>query len=162
MKLKLYSNNKIINIEMLPINIPKQNNNCSSARYLLKFDGCSKGNPGLAGSGAVIYCNNDEIWSKAVFVGKNNTNNEAEYTGLIIGLEEAAQMKINSLQVEGDSLLVIKQMKGEYKVKSEKLMKLYAKAKEYEKMISKIEYNHIYREKNIRADELSNMGLILS
>jgi ribonuclease HI len=162
MKLKLYSNNKIINIEMLPINIPKQNNNCSSARYLLKFDGCSKGNPGLAGSGAVIYCNNDEIWSKAVFVGKNNTNNEAEYTGLIIGLEEAAQMKINSLQVEGDSLLVIKQMKGEYKVKSEKLMKLYAKAKEYEKMISKKEYNHIYREKNIRADELSNMGLILS
>lgn len=162
MKLKLYSNNKIINIEMLPINIPKQNNNCSSARYLLKFDGCSKGNPGLAGSGAVIYCNNVEIWSKSVFVGKNNTNNEAEYTGLIIGLEEAAQLKINFLQVEGDSLLVIKQMKGEYKVKSEKLMKLYEKAKEYEKMINKIEYNHIYREKNIRADELSNMGLLFS
>lgn len=149
---------------MLPINIPKQNNNCSSSNsspnYLLRFDGCSKGNPGLAGSGAVIYYNNAEIWSKSVFVGKNNTNNEAEYTGLIIGLEEAVQMKIDSLQIEGDSLLVIKQMKGEYKVKSEKLIKLYEKAKECEKMINKIEYNHIYREKNIRADELSNMGLL--
>jgi ribonuclease HI len=143
---------------MLPINIPKQNNNC----YLLKFDGCSKGNPGLSGSGAVIYYNNSEIWSKAVFVGKNNTNNEAEYTGLIIGLEEAVQMKIESLQVEGDSLLVIKQMRGEYNVKSEKLIKLYEKAKEYEKLIRKIEYNHIYREKNIRADELSNLGLSFS
>ena len=143
---------------MLPINIPKQNNNC----YLLRFDGCSKGNPGLAGSGAVIYYNNSEIWSKSIFVGKNNTNNEAEYTGLIIGLEEAVQMKIDSLQVEGDSLLVIKQMRGEYKVKSEKLIKLYEKAKEYEKMIGKIEYNHIYREKNIRADELSNLGLSFS
>ncbi len=143
---------------MLPINIPKQNNNC----YLLKFDGCSKGNPGLAGSGAVIYYNNSEIWSKSLFVGKNSTNNEAEYTGLIIGLEEAVQMKIDSLQVEGDSLLVIKQMRGEYKVKSDKLIKLYEKAKEYEKMIGKIEYNHIYREKNIRADELSNLGLSFS
>jgi len=71
-------------------------------------------------------------------------------------------MKIDSLQVEGDSLLVIKQMRGEYNVKSEKLIKLYEKAKEYEKMIGKIEYNHIYREKNIRADELSNLGLSFS
>jgi ribonuclease HI len=148
---------------MLPINIPKQNNNCSNcsnSTYLLRFDGCSKGNPGLAGSGAVIYKNGVEIWSKAVFVGKNNTNNEAEYMGLIIGLEEAVQMKIEFLQVEGDSLLIIKQMKREYKVKSEKLIKLHEKAKECEKMINKIEYNHIYREKNIRADELSNMGLL--
>lgn len=127
--------------------------------YTLRFDGCSKGNPGLAGSGAVIYNNGIEIWSKSVFVGKHNTNNEAEYTGLLIGLEEAVNIGIETLHVEGDSLLVIKQMKGEYKVKSEKLIKLYEKAKECEKMINKIEYNHIYREKNIRADELSNMGL---
>jgi len=139
------------NIQMLPM---KQNNN-----YLLKFDGCSKGNPGLSGAGAVIYKNGVEIWSKSIFVGKNNTNNEAEYTGLIIGLEEAVNMSLESLDVEGDSLLVIKQMRGEYKVKSEKLLSLYIKAKSYEKMIKEIDFNHVYREKNIRADELSNLGL---
>ena len=139
------------NIQMLPM---KQKNN-----YLLKFDGCSKGNPGLSGAGAVIYKNGVEIWSKSIFVGKNNTNNEAEYTGLIIGLEEAVNMSLESLDVEGDSLLVIKQMRGEYKVKSEKLLSLYIKAKSYEKMIKEIDFNHVYREKNIRADELSNLGL---
>ena len=127
--------------------------------YLMQFDGCSKGNPGLSGAGAVIYKNGVEIWSKSIFVGKNNTNNEAEYNGLIIGLEEAVEMGIESLDVEGDSLLIIKQMRGEYKVKSEKLLNLYIKAKLYENMIKEIEYNHVYREKNIRADELSNMGL---
>jgi ribonuclease HI len=147
----------IKNIQLLPIKqmlpIKKTNN------YLLKFDGCSKGNPGLSGAGAVIYKNGVEIWSKSIFVGKNNTNNEAEYNGLLIGLEEAVNMGIETLDVEGDSLLIIKQMKGEYKVKSEKLLNLYTKAKLYEKMIKEIEYNHVYREKNIRADELSNMGL---
>lgn len=64
-----------------------------------------------------------------MFIGDKNTNNEAEYIGLIIGLEEAINMGIQELYVEGDSLLVIKQMKGEYKVKAENLYKLYEKAK---------------------------------
>ena len=147
----------IQNIQLLPIKqmLPIKKNKM----YLLKFDGCSKGNPGLSGAGAVIYKNGVEIWSKSIFVGKNNTNNEAEYTGLVIGLEEAVNMGIELLDVEGDSLLVIKQMRGEYKVKSEKLLKLYTQAKLYEKMIKEIEYSHVYREKNIRADELSNLGL---
>lgn len=143
-----------INIQMLPIKKNKM--------YLLKFDGCSKGNPGLSGAGAVIYKNGVEIWSKSIFVGKNNTNNEAEYSGLVIGLEEAVNMGIEMLDVEGDSLLVIKQMRGEYKVKSEKLLKLYTQAKLYEKMIKEIDYSHVYREKNVRADELSNLGLSFS
>ena len=51
----------------------------------LYFDGCSKGNPGRAGAGAVIYDSEmNEIWCSAVFVGANSTNNEAEYTGLLI------------------------------------------------------------------------------
>ena len=142
---------------MLPKIAPVKNNN--SNEYTLKFDGCSKGNPGLSGSGAVIYNYDTEIWCKSVFVGKNNTNNEAEYTGLLIGLEHAVQLGITSLHVEGDSMLVIKQMKGEYKVKSEKLLNLYTQAKLYEKMIKEIDYSHVYREKNVRADELSNLGL---
>jgi probable phosphoglycerate mutase len=127
--------------------------------YCLKFDGCSKGNPGKAGSGAVIYKNKNEVWGKSLFIGNKNTNNEAEYIGLIIGLEEAINMGITKLYVEGDSLLVIKQMKGEYKVKSENLYKLYEKAKKLEKQINTVVYSHVYRDKNKRADELSNIAL---
>ena len=90
--------------------------------YKLQFDGCSKSNPGIAGAGAVIYRFNEEISIKIQFVGNNTTNNVAEYTGLIIGLKEAITLGIKSIIVEGDSLLVIKQLKGEYKVKSENLI----------------------------------------
>ena len=69
-------------------------------------------------------------------------------------------MDIKSIHVEGDSLLVIKQMKGEYKVKSENLYKLYEKAKILEKHFTTITYNHVYRNNNKRADELSNLALI--
>ena len=131
----------------------------SEEEYLLQFDGCSKGNPGKAGSGAVIYKNKNEIWGKSLFIGDKNTNNEAEYIGLIIGLEEATNMGIKKLYVEGDSLLVIKQMKGEYKVKAKNLYKLYENAKTLEKQFTTVSYNHVYRNKNKRADELSNMAL---
>lgn len=148
---------------MLPKLIVKEKSksiNENENEYTLQFDGCSKGNPGLSGAGAVIYNYDKEIWSKSFFVGEKNTNNEAEYTGLIIGLEEAVNKKIKCLHVEGDSMLVIKQMKGEYKVKSESLAKLYNKAKEHEKLIDFVSYKHIYREKNSRADELSNLPII--
>lgn len=130
-----------------------------SSEYLLQFDGCSKGNPGLAGAGAVIFHYNDEIWGRSHFVGNKNTNNEAEYMGLIIGLKEALSMNIKNLSVEGDSLLVIKQMKGEYKVKSEKLLSLYEEASQIAKQFETITFTHIYRNNNKRADELSNIAV---
>ena len=95
------------------------------ADYKLQFDGCSKSNPGIAGAGAVIYKFSEEISAKIQFVGNNETNNVAEYTGLIIGLKEAINLNIKAIRVEGDSMLVIKQMKGEYKVKSPNLINLY-------------------------------------
>lgn len=127
--------------------------------YKLQFDGCSKSNPGIAGAGAVIYKFNKEISSKIQFVGNNATNNAAEYTGLIIGLKEAIKSGIKELTVEGDSMLVIKQMKGEYKVKSGNLIDLYNEAKLLEKEFNYISFKHIYRENNKRADELSNLAI---
>ncbi len=127
--------------------------------YLLQFDGCSKGNPGLAGAGAVIFNYEKEIWGASKFVGSKTTNNEAEYNGLIMGLEKALDLGIKELAVEGDSLLVIKQMNGEFKVKSENLYTLYNNAKELEKKFNSITFNHIYRSSNKRADELSNLCL---
>ena len=128
-------------------------------QYTLFFDGCSKGNPGPAGAGAVLYHGNTEIWAKSIFVGNNSTNNVAEYTGLIIGLHEAVSKNIKELNVKGDSMLVIKQMKGEYKVNSKDMLRLYENAKGFEKYFDKIVYEHVYREHNKRADELSNEGL---
>jgi ribonuclease HI len=130
-------------------------------KYVLFFDGCSKGNPGKAGCGAVIYENNVEVFSKAVFVGKKETNNYAEYMGLIVGLENAIIKNIKVLTVKGDSMLVIKQMNGLYKVKSPNLIPLFEFAKQLETKFDKITFLHVYRNDNKRADELSNIALLL-
>lgn len=127
--------------------------------YKLKFDGCSKGNPGLAGAGAVIYHFDKECWIDSFFVGEMFTNNHAEYAGLILGLQQAKVLGIKCLKVEGDSLLVINQMKGTYKCKSSNLLELYEKAKELETHFEKIEYEHIFRNQNKRADQLSNIAI---
>lgn len=127
--------------------------------FKLNFDGCSKGNPGLAGAGAVIYRHDKEYWNNYFFVGEKFTNNHAEYSGLILGLQQAKEFGIKHLKVEGDSLLVINQMKGLYQCKSENLIELFNKAKELEDSFEKIEYFHVLRNKNKRADELSNFAI---
>jgi ribonuclease HI len=127
--------------------------------FVMRFDGCSKNNPGVAGAGAVIYYDNDEIWSDSFFVGEKMTNNHAEYAGLILGLQSAIAMNIKNLHVEGDSLLVINQMKGTYNCKSPNLMDLYEKAKSLEKQFDSISFCHILRNLNKRADELSNVAI---
>ena len=127
--------------------------------YSLNFDGCCKGNPGKGAAGAVIYKNNIEIFSISIFVGEKTTNNVAEYTGLLIGLQEASKMGLKQLTVKGDSQLVIKQMKGEYQVKAPALVKLFQAAKQLQKQFTEITFAHVYRTENKRADELANQGL---
>jgi ribonuclease HI len=127
--------------------------------YKLAFDGCSKGNPGKAGAGAVIYEGAAELWSDARYVGDKETNNVAEYTGLIMGLHEALRRNIARLLVQGDSELIIKQMKGEYAVKSDNIRNYHATAKGLAAQFKWIEFRHVYRKDNKRADELSNQGL---
>jgi ribonuclease HI len=128
--------------------------------YEMYFDGCSKGNPGLSGAGAVIYKNGEEIWSNSYFVSDSTTNNVAEYFGLIRGLKRAIKMNIRHLIVKGDSQLIIKQMIGQYQVKSESMIELYKIAKKMEEEFENISYEHVYRKYNKRADQLSNEGII--
>jgi ribonuclease HI len=130
-----------------------------TSKYILRFDGCSKGNPGPGGAGAVIYKDGQEIWSTSEFLGKKITNNVAEYNGLLIGFRNAILKGIINLHIEGDSLLVIKQMKGEYKVSSSHLYDYYEKAKNFEKQFASVSYEHILRNSNKRADELANQSL---
>jgi ribonuclease HI len=126
--------------------------------YVLNFDGSSKGNPGLAGAGMVIYKNNQEIWSSCKFLGCK-TNNQSEYSALILGLKAALSQDIDSLCVLGDSLLVINQVNGVFKVNSELLRELHTEVIELKAKFKYIEFNHVYREYNKRADELSNLAL---
>ena len=127
--------------------------------YTLFFDGCSKGNPGNAGAGAVIYKNDIEIYNETKYVGDNETNNVAEYTGLIIGLTEAINLNIKKLNVKGDSELIINQMNDKYKVKSSNIIHLYKNAKILSCLFDEITFNHVYRNDNTRADQLANDAL---
>jgi ribonuclease HI len=126
--------------------------------YIMNFDGASKGNPGLSGAGAVIYKNGEEIWSSCKFVG-TKTNNQSEYSALILGLKGAIMLGITKLSVLGDSLLVINQVNGIYKVKSVSIFNLYEEVLSLKSQFDYIDFNHVYRDYNKRADELSNLAL---
>jgi ribonuclease HI len=128
-----------------------------SGEYTLNFDGASKGNPGLSGAGMVIYKNGQEIWSSHKFIGCK-TNNQAEYSALIFGLEGALNLGIKTLSVLGDSLLVINQVNGLYKVKSDFILPLHKEVLALKSKFDFIEFNHVYRNNNKRADQLSNMA----
>ncbi len=128
--------------------------------FVLHFDGCSKGNPGKSGCGAVIYKDGEEIWRGMKYVGDKSTNNIAEYSGLILGLESAVKLNIKNILVKGDSELVIKQMLGEYKVKNPTLYQLHMYIKKLEESFELINYVHVYRHDNKVADMLSNQSIM--
>jgi ribonuclease HI len=124
----------------------------------LYFDGGSTHNGSSnsdAGSGFVITdVDNKTVAEGMTYLGKA-TNNIAEYTGLYHGLALAVKCGFTKLLVKGDSELVIKQMTGKYKVKNIALFAIYEKAKALEKEFDFIEYVHIPREDNGKADALS-------
>jgi ribonuclease HI len=135
--------------------------------WILQFDGASQGNPGIGASGAVIYHESNgertEIWHGYLNFPKTTvTNNYAEYSGLIFGLEHAVKLKIPELTVQGDSQIILNQMTGVYQVKSPNLIALHEKAKALAKQFKNLTFQHIPRALNKRADELSNLGVKLS
>ena len=129
-----------------------------SCEYVLHFDGCSKGNPGPSGIGAVISKSGSEEWCGCQFIG-NKTNNQSEYSALILGLKEALSRNIKQLQVYGDSLLVINQVTGKFNVKNVLLQELNKEAMTLIGKFDYIAFNHVYRQFNKRADQLSNLAL---
>ena len=137
-------------LEDLKVYIDKSGNK----KAILYFDGASKGNPGPAGIGVVLL-----VGEKKYTISKNigeKTNNQAEYTALIEGLKKAKELGIKELVVRGDSQLVIRQMKGVYKVKNENVKPLFEQAKELEKEFEKVAFEWVPREENKEADRLAN------
>jgi len=129
--------------------------------YVLRFDGGSRGNPGTAGCGMVLYDTLDgaEIWSGYQYLGESNTNNEAEYMGLITGLQCAKSLGIQNIVVQGDSQLILRQLEGRYKVKSPNLKVYYEEALSVSREFTSFETSHIERARNARADELANLAM---
>lgn len=140
-----------------------------SNTYEIFFDGASKGNPGKAGTAAVIYKNGVEVAYVSKYLGPKATNNEAEYNGLIMGLQLAIELGISgeivegkaSLVVKGDSQLVIKQMLGQYAVKNARMKVLWEQAKDLLKQIPVVTFMYVPRAQNARADALANEAIPL-
>jgi len=123
------------------------------------IDGAARGNPGPASYGVVIRDGNGELVAKLKkYIGRM-TNNVAEYYGLIAALDYAESHGIRALRVESDSELMVKQMQGQYKVKSEDLRPLFERAKKMSQGFESFRIDHVYREQNREADALANEAL---
>lgn len=129
---------------------------------ILKFkafvDGASRGNPGPAGYGVYITSDSGEIIEIFGYLG-TTTNNVAEYAGLLDVLEFAAAEGATELEVVSDSLLLVKQMLGEYKVKHPNLIPLHRKARAGVSRFKHFSIRHTLRAGNKDADRLANMAV---
>jgi ribonuclease HI len=122
------------------------------------FDGASKGNPGPSGAAYWVKLENTS-YGEYKFLGNEQTNNFAEYSGLILGLKNLDKYRDQNIKVHGDSKLVIEQMKGKWKVNSPNLIPLWQEAQELIKDFKNIEFIHIDRSLNSKADILANMAV---
>jgi len=131
----------------------------AAAAHRANIDGGSRGNPGPAAYGVVIRDGRGEIVAKLKkYIGRM-TNNVAEYYGLIAAMDYAQSHSIRVLHIESDSELLVKQMRGQYKVKSEDLRPLFERAKKMSQAFDSFRIEHVYREQNREADALANEAL---
>jgi ribonuclease HI len=129
------------------------------AAFRANIDGGSRGNPGPASYGVVIRDDSGAIVARLKkYIGRS-TNNVAEYFGLIAALDYAQTHDLRSLHVESDSELLVKQMRGQYRVKSPELQPLFERAKKMSQGLASFRINHVYREQNREADALANEAM---
>lgn len=122
-------------------------------------DGASRGNPGPSGAGAVIARTDGSILERlGKYLGKQ-TNNHAEYMGVIIGLRRAKELGAREVEVYADSQLMIRQLGGQYRLKSPTLKPLFDEAMAMLKGFARVRLVHIPREMNGDADEMSNRAI---
>jgi ribonuclease HI len=125
----------------------------------LSTDGGARGNPGPAAYGYVLEAEDGTVLDARGETIGIATNNVAEYSALIAGLEAALQRGVTELEVVSDSELVVKQMRGEYKVKNEALRVLSLQASRLARELGRVEYTAVRREHNELADKLVNDAL---
>lgn len=126
----------------------------------INFDGASKGNPGRAGAGSIVTCDDSPVsWTVCTPFGRPATNNEAEYVGFLVGVKLAHKLGAKTVTIRGDSKLVVEQAKGAWKCREPRLQRLLAKAQRYLKDFTAVDIAWIPRESNTQADAASNMAI---
>jgi ribonuclease HI len=122
-------------------------------------DGGARGNPGPAAYGYVLEADDGTVLaSHGEYIG-STTNNVAEYSGLVAGLRKALELQVPEVEVVSDSELMVKQMRGEYRVKNEALRELFTEADRLARRVGNVEYRHVKRAHNEEADRLVNAAL---
>jgi len=122
-------------------------------------DGGSRGNPGPAASAFVLEAEDGTVLDARGETIGVATNNVAEYRALVAGLERAREIGVSELEVVSDSELLVKQMRGEYKVKNRALQDLFLEASQLARGIERVTYTAVRREHNELADSLVNEAL---
>ena len=131
-------------------------------RLTVYVDGASRGNPGKAGVGIIVYNDKKNVLKRIKqYLGKT-TNNVAEYIALIYGLQEGLIRQAKHLTVYTDSELVVKQMEGSYRVKNEMLKILVKLAEHLRQGFEEVKIRHIVRKGNREADKLANQAIDMS
>ncbi len=131
----------------------------ATGRVFVYSDGASRGNPGPAGAGAVLLDERGAVLRRLGKLLGRETNNIAEYQGLLLGLRAALEMGARDIEVRADSELMIKQLKGDYRVKNEGLKPLFAEAQALLRRFDWVKLRHVPREENKLADEMSNRAI---
>ncbi|TYK17758.1 RNase H domain-containing family protein [Cucumis melo var. makuwa] len=129
--------------------------------YFLEFDGASKGNPGLAGAGAILRANDGSTVCRLQEGVGIATCNVAEYRAIILGLKHALKNGIKHIYVQGDSKLVCMQVQGLWKLKNQNMAELCKVAKELKDKFVSFEISHVPRNRNSDADALANRAIHL-
>ncbi len=127
--------------------------------WTVNTDGGARGNPGPGGIGMVLKAPDGSIAAAGgAFLG-SVTNNVAEYEAMLWGMRSALSLGATRLLVKADSELVIKQMRGEYRVKNEGLKPLFCRAQELRRQFALVEFTHVRRADNADADALANEAM---
>ncbi len=127
-------------------------------KVLLYIDGASRGNPGPAGIGIVLRDETGQHWVEIAESIGCTTNNIAEYQALIRGLEEARKWSPEIIEVYSDSELLVRQMRGQYAVRSPHLREYHRRAMELVQQFSQVTFQYIPRRENSRADQLASLS----
>ena len=129
------------------------------ARVIINCDGAARGNPGPAGAGAVVVDENGSVLAEVAEGLGETTNNVAEYTAVIRGLEEAQRLGAREVLLRSDSQLLINQLTGRYRVKAPHLQPLHKRVRDLMRAFTRVDLEHVPRERNAAADSLANLGV---
>ena len=127
--------------------------------FIVACDGAARGNPGPAGAGAQITTPDGDVVAEIAEGLGEATNNVAEYTAVILGLERAKELGGTEILLRSDSQLLINQLTGVYRVKTPHLQPLHRRVRGLAESFGTIRFEHVPRERNTEADRLANLGV---